>query len=158
MPLFSAAGTIQGNESKEEEVGSLHQLRHDHLAIEGGEGRVVDVSAVVVLEMNKACVLDAVALRGRGRENDAFGQLLSGLELNLVVGPGQHPDPLCGALIFLRHSIRQAELFRLETGAKFLQCEQLSESVHHPAREFAGQSQFREFPSEQCLLIQRFGI
>ena len=91
----------------------LHQLRHDDLAIEGGEGRVVDVGAVVVLEADEAGVLDAVALRGRGREEDAFGQLLLGLELDFVVGPGQHPDPLRGVLIFVRHSIRQAELFGL---------------------------------------------
>ena len=59
---------IQGNESKVEEVGSLHQFRHDDPAIEGGEGRVVDVGAVVVLEANEAGVLDAVALGRRGRE------------------------------------------------------------------------------------------
>ena len=153
IPLFSAARTIQGYEAKEEEVGSLHQLWHDHLAIEGGEGRVVDISAVIVLEMSEACVLDAVSLRGRGRENDAFGQLLSGLELDLVIGTGQHPNSLCGALIFRRHSVRQAELFRLQTGAKFFQYKRLSQSVHDPAREFTVQSQFKEFPLEQRLLI-----
>jgi hypothetical protein len=46
-------------------------------------------------------------------------------------------------------------LFGFETGAKLFQCERLPESVHDPAREFAGQSQFREFPPEQRLLVQR---
>ena len=78
----------------------------------------------------------------------------SRLELDLVVGPGQHPNPLGGVLIFLRHSIRQAELFGLESGAKIFQRKRLPEFVHDPAREFAGQSQFREFPPEQRLLIQ----
>ena len=105
-------------------------------------------------EANEAGVLDAVALGGRGRKNDAFGQLLFRLELNFVVGPGQHPDPLGGVLIFLRHSIRQPELFGLDTGAKFFQCERLPESVHDPAREFAGQSEFAEFPPEQRLFVQ----
>ena len=105
--------TVQGDEPKEEEVGGLHQFRHDHLAIEGGEGGVVDVGAVIVLEADEAGVFDAVALRRRGREEDALGQLLFGLELNFVVGPGQHPNPLRRVLIFLRHSIRQAELFGL---------------------------------------------
>ena len=58
-------------------------------------------------------------------------------------------------MIFLRHSIRQAELFGLETGAKLFQRERLAEFVHDPAREFAGQSQFRKFPPEQRLLVPR---
>ena len=56
--------TIQGDESKVEEVGSLHQLRHHELAIESGERGVVGEGAVVVLETNEAGVLDAVALEG----------------------------------------------------------------------------------------------
>src|SRR5437016_2064047 len=36
-------GTIQSNESKEEEIRSFYQLRHDHFAIEGSEGGVVNV-------------------------------------------------------------------------------------------------------------------
>jgi hypothetical protein len=67
------ARTIQGDESKAEEVGSLRQLWHHDLAIEGGEGRVVDVSAVIVLEIDEPSVFDAVSLRGSGWENDAFG-------------------------------------------------------------------------------------
>ena len=81
-------------------------------------------------------------------------QLLLRLELDFVVGPGQHPNPLGGVLIFLRHSIRQAELFRLEPGAKFFQCERLPQFVHHAAREFAGQSQLSEFSPEQRLFVQ----
>jgi hypothetical protein len=60
-------------------------------------------------------------------------------------------------LIFLRHSIRQAELFGLETGAKFFQCKRLPKLVHDPAREFAGQSQFGEFPREQRLFVPGIG-
>ncbi len=56
-------------------------------------------------------------------------------------------------MILLRHSIRQAELFGLETGAKLFQRERLPEFVHDPAREFARQSQFRKFPPEQRLLV-----
>ena len=77
----------------------------------------------------------------------------SGSELNFVVGLGQHPNPLGGVLIFLCHSVRQTELFGLETGAKLFQRERLSELVHDPAREFARQSQFREFSPEQRLLV-----
>src|SRR5437870_11006835 len=47
-----------------------------------------------------------------------FRSLLLRLELDLVVGPGEHPNPLRGLLIFLRHSIWQAELLLLEPGAK----------------------------------------
>ena len=151
MPLFCGGRTVQGDEPKAEEVRSLHQLRQDHLAIEGGEGGVVDVGAVIVLETDEPGVLDAVALRRRGRENDAFRQLLFGLELNLVIGPGQHPN----SLRIVRLAIRQAELlhFGFETGAKFFQCKRLPELVHDPAREFAGQSQLKEFPLEQRLLV-----
>jgi len=70
------------------------------------------------------------------------------LELNLVVGPGQHPNSLCGGLIFLRHSIRRAELFVFETGAKLFQRERLPEPVQDPAREFPAQSQFRKLSRE----------
>ena len=144
---------------KQKEVGSLHQLRHDDLAIIGGEGGVVDVSAIVVLETDEAGVFDAVALRGGGWKKDAFGQLLLGLELDLEVRPGQQPDSLRGGQIFLRHSIQPAVLlhFGCETGAQILQRERVSEPVHHPAGEFASQSQFEEFPGEQRLLIQRVG-
>ena len=80
------------------------------------------------------------------------------LKLNFVIGPGQHPNSLRGVLILLRHSMRQAELFGLETGAKFIQRERFAEFVHDAAREFAGQSHFRKFPREQALLIEGFGI
>ena len=110
-------------------------------------------------EANEARVLDAVALGGRGREEDALGELLFGLELDFVVGPGQHPDPLRGVLILLRHSVRQAELFGLQAGAKFFERERLPEFVHHPAREFARQSQFCEFSSRTApFRIRGFGI
>jgi hypothetical protein len=72
MPLFSAAGPFRVMNRKWRKSG-LHQLRHDHLAIEGREGGVVDVGAVVVAKANEAGVLDAVALGGRGREKDALG-------------------------------------------------------------------------------------
>src|SRR5581483_3059882 len=61
-------GTIQGNESKKQEIRSLHQLWDDHLAVEGGEGRVVDVGAVIVLEPDEPGIFDAVSLRGSGWE------------------------------------------------------------------------------------------
>ena len=40
--------------------------------------------AIFVLETNEASVLDSIALRGCGRENDALGHLLLGLELNSI--------------------------------------------------------------------------
>ena len=86
---------------------------------------------------------------GVAGNNDALRQLLLRLELDFVVGPGQHPNSLCLVLIFLRHSIRQAELFGLETGAKLFQRERAPEFVHDPARKFARQSKFNEFPREQ---------
>ena len=99
-------------------------------------------------------VLDAVALRRRGREDDALGQLLFGLELDLVVGPGQHPDPLRGVLIFLRHSIRHAGTVRPAGRREVFQRERLAESVHDPAVNSPRQSQFSEFPLEQRLLVE----
>src|ERR1700737_5620467 len=39
--------TVQRNDPKAEETRSFHQLRHHHPAIVGGEGRVVDVGAVL---------------------------------------------------------------------------------------------------------------
>src|ERR1700687_3135527 len=64
--------TIQGYESKEEEIGSLHQLRYHDPAIVGGERRVVDVRAVIVPEAGEAGILDAVALGRRDRKDNAF--------------------------------------------------------------------------------------
>ena len=84
--------------------------------------------------------------------------LLFGLELNFVVGPGQHPNSLGGVVVFLRHSIRQAELFAFESGAELFQCERLTECAHNPAGELACQSQFGEFSREQRLFIRGFGI
>ena len=132
-----------------EEVRSLHQLWQDHLAIEGREGGVVDVGAVIVLETDEPGVFYAVALRRRGRENDAFRQPLLGLKLNLVIGPGQHQNSLNGVLI------RQAGLlhFGFEIGAKFFQCKRLPQLAHNPTREFVGQSQLKEFPLEERLLV-----
>src|SRR5439155_25872827 len=147
--------TVQANESKEKKVRGLHQLWHHDLSIEGGEGRVVEVTVVNVLETDKPCVLDAVTLRGNGWENDSLRQLLFGLELNFVVGPGQHPNPLRLVLIFLHNSIRQAELFGSETGAKIFQRERVVEFVHDPVGEFASQSQLNEFPCERSFLIKR---
>ena len=126
--------SIQGNELKVQEIRSFHQFRHDVPAIEGGERRVVDVGTIVVPKANEAGVLDAVALRRCGREQYPLRQLLLRLELDLVVGPGEHPNPLRGLLIFLRHSIWQAELLPLEPGAKIFQCKRLPEFVHDPAR------------------------
>ena len=37
--------TVQGDKAKVKEIRSLRQFRHYNLAIKGGEGRVVDVSA-----------------------------------------------------------------------------------------------------------------
>ena len=141
--------TVQGDEPKEEEVRSLHQLWQDHLAIEGREGGVVDVGTVIVLETDEPGVFDAVALRRRGRKNDALRQPLLGLKLNLVVGPGQHqnsPD---------RVPIRQAGLlhFGFEISAQLFQCKRLPKLVHNPACESAGQSQLKEFPLEERLLV-----
>src|SRR3984885_9329059 len=89
--------SIQGSEPEQKKVGSIHQLRHHYLAIVGGEGGVIDLSAIVVLETDEAGVFDAVPLRGGGWKKNAFGQPLFGLELDLEVRPGQEPDTLCGA-------------------------------------------------------------
>src|SRR6516164_3777865 len=152
--------TIQSNESKKEEVGRFYQLRHDHFAIEGSEGSVVDVSAVIVLETNKPCVLNTVPLRGSSRENNALRQVLVRLELHFVVGASQHPNSLCDVLIVVHHSIRQAELlqpklvhFGFQIGAQLFQPKRLPEFVYHPLAEFAGQSQLKEFPRKQRLLV-----
>jgi hypothetical protein len=45
IPLFSGAGPFKVMNRKEAEVRSLQQLWHDHLAIEGGEGRVVELGS-----------------------------------------------------------------------------------------------------------------
>src|ERR1039457_4435678 len=54
--------TIQRDEPKEQEVRSLHQFGQDHLAIEGREGGIVNVGAVIVLETDETSVFDTVAL------------------------------------------------------------------------------------------------
>src|SRR6516162_2869290 len=153
MPLFSAAGPFKVMNRKRRKSEALHQLWQDQLAIEGREGGVVDVGAVIVLETDEPGVFDTVALRRRSREKDAFTQLLLGLKLNLVIGPGQDPNSLDGALI------RQAGPlpFDFEIGAKFFQCKRLPKLVHNPAREFVGQSQLKEFPLEEHLLVKRVG-
>ena len=94
---------------------------------------------------------------GRDGEDHALGDLLFGLELNFVVGPRQHPNPLRSVLIFRGHSIRQPELLGFESSAKLFERERLPESVHDPARKLAGQSQFGEFPPEQRLFIEGVG-
>jgi hypothetical protein len=116
--------TVQGDKPKEKEIRSLHQLRQDHLAIEGGEGGVVDAGSVIVLETDEPGVFDTVALRGSSREYDALRQPLLGLELNFVVRSGEHPNSPGGVLALLHHSTRVVGLFHFgcETGTKLLQC------------------------------------
>ena len=152
--------TIQGDEPKKEEVRSFYQLRHDHFAIEGSEGGVVNVSAVIVLETNKPCVLNTVPLRGSSRKNNALRQLLVWLELHFVVGASQHPNSLCDVLIVVRHFVREAELLQaklvhmgFQIGAQLFQAKRLPEFVHYPPAEFTGQSQLNQFPREQLLLV-----
>ena len=117
MPLFCAAGPFKRDEAKSQEIRCLHEFRHDDLAVEGRECRVVDVAAVVILETDEPGVLNAVALRGRGRKNDALGKLLLGLKLDLVVRSGQHPDTLCGVLIFLQNPLRLSLFVHLSVDA-----------------------------------------
>ena len=71
------------------------------------------------------------------------------LKLNLVVGPGQHQNSPDGV------PIRQAGLLHVgfEIGSLFFQCKRLPQVVHNPAREFGGQSQLKEFPLEERLLV-----
>src|SRR6185503_9067899 len=80
--------TVQGDEPKAKKVRSLHQLRQDDLAIEGGKGGIVDAGPVIVLETNEPGIFDPVALRRRGREDNTFRQTLLWLELNFVIGSG----------------------------------------------------------------------
>src|SRR6516164_1897181 len=108
---------IQSDEAKSKKINRLHQFRHHDLAIEGRECRVVDVAAVVVLETDEPRILNAVALRGRGRKNDALRKLLLGLELNLVVRLGQHPNPPCAVLIFLQNPLRLSLFVHLSVDA-----------------------------------------
>src|SRR2546425_4628026 len=70
--------------------------------------------------------LNAVALRRRGREENARGHLLLGLELNFVVGPGQHPNSLGGMLILLRHPRSEEHTSELQSLA-YLVCRLLLE-------------------------------
>src|ERR1022692_4010422 len=80
--------TIQRDEPKAEEVRSLHQLGQNYLAIEGCEGGVVYVGAIIFLEVDEPGVFDTVALRRRGWEKNPLGQLLLRLKMNLIVGLG----------------------------------------------------------------------
>src|ERR1039458_517463 len=107
--------TIQSDKPKAEEVRSLHQFGQNHLAIECREGGVVDVGAIIFLEADEPGVFDTVALRWRGWEKNPFRQLLLGLKLNLIVGPGQSQHPSD------RVPVRHARLihFHFETGAQF---------------------------------------
>ena len=68
-------GAVERDELEMNEVRRLQQLRQDDLAVVSGVGRVVGEAAVVVLEADEARVLDAVALAGRGRKEDALGDL-----------------------------------------------------------------------------------
>ena len=136
-----------------DEVASLHQFRHNGPAIVSGECSVEAAGDAIVFETDKASVLDAIPLGWRGGEDDAFGQLLFRVEVDFVVGPGKHPDPLGGVLVLLGQTIRQAELFGLQPGAKIVQTERVRQLVQHTPSELAVQSHFREAPPEQRLLV-----
>ena len=155
MPLFWAAGpfSVMNRKSRKFEVSTSSGITTR--AVVGREGRIVSISAVLVLETDEPRILDAIALRGRGGKDDALRQFLLRLELDLIVGPGQHPNSLSRVLILSSHSIGQAELFGLETRAKLFQRERFAHFVHHPLGEFAGQSQFHKFPPEQPLFVNR---
>ena len=73
--------------------------------------------AIVLAKAHKPRVLDAVALRGRGRENDSLRKILLPLKLHLVVGPGQHPDTLRPQLILAGFSMRLAGVLQLAARA-----------------------------------------
>src|ERR1035438_5789367 len=154
-PFVLRGWTVQRDEPEQKEIGSLYQFRHHHLAIIGRESRVINVTAVRLLEADEPGVFNAVALWWSCRENNALREFLVRLELDLVGGTGQKPNTLRLQLIFPRHSIRQAKLFGLEAAAQVFQRERNPKFVQNPARKFAIQSQLREFSLEQPLLIQQ---
>jgi hypothetical protein len=107
------------------------------------------VGAIIFLEADEPGVFDTVALRRRGWEKNPFRQLLLGLKLDLIVGPGQRQHPSDCV------PVRDARLtrFHFETGAQFFQCKRLSKLVHRSPCKFVAQSQLKEFSLKECLVV-----
>jgi len=130
--LVFSRGTVQRDESKAEEIRGFHEFRHHHSAVVGGESRVIDVSAVIIPEMNESGVFDAIPLGGSGRENDALRQLLIGLELDLAVRLGHRPNSISGILM-LQQPFGLARLVQVgsDIGGKFFEFEPIAQVLHY---------------------------
>ena len=83
--LVLHGGAVERVEFEMDKVRRLQQLRQGDLAVVRGVGRVVGEAAVVVLEADEARVLDAVALAGRGRKEDALRNAAAGSKVDFVV-------------------------------------------------------------------------
>src|SRR5436190_9431196 len=81
-----------------EKIRRLQQLRQGDLAVVSGVGRVEGEAAVLVLEADKTRILDAVALAGRGREEDALGGAAVGCKVDFVVRLREQQDAARGAV------------------------------------------------------------
>ena len=83
--LVFHGGAIERAEFEVDKVRRLQQLRKGNLAVVGGVSCVVGEAAILVLEADKASVLDAVPLACRGRKDDALRDLAAGGEVYFVV-------------------------------------------------------------------------
>ena len=139
---------------KLEKVGGLHQFRHDDPAIVGGERGVVDVGAVVVPEADEARVLDAVALRGRGGEQDALATTAApaGTGLRSWTGPASRSPARRPGPPATFHpaggTARAWRLARRSSSANESPSLFMTRRVNSPVNP-----SFSEFPLEQRLLV-----
>ena len=85
-----------------QKIARLDELRQDHAPVVGRVSRVVSPCPVILGELHEARVLDAVALVGRVRKNDALPQRFVFGKRNFVVRFREPRDALHRALLVVR--------------------------------------------------------
>ena len=138
------------------EVRRLQQLRQRDLAVVGGVGRVVGEAAVVVLETDKARVLDAVALAGRGRKQHALRNVAVGREVHFIIRFRQQQDAA------RRAGGRGVGSVRVRPDAsqnrvQFLQGEIVVQLVQHAPAKIILHARLLQFVGEQSLGVGGIG-
>ena len=149
-------GTVERDEFEVQEILRLQQLRQNDLSVVSGVGRVVDEGAVVVLETDEASVLDAVALAGRGRKDDALRDRLAFGKAHFVIRLREQPDAARGPVGRGVGCFRVLALCR-QDAQQFVHGERIVELLQHAAAKLVLQAQFLKLAREERFVIRRIG-
>ena len=147
--LVLHGGAVERAEFEMDKVRRLQQLRQRDLAVVSGVGRVVGEAAVVVLEADEARVLDAVALAGRGRKEDALRDPAAGSKVHFVVRLGQQQDAARGTVSRGVGRVRLPAL-RRQDAVQVVQDESLGELIQHAPAKVILHARFLEFAGKRA--------